>query len=260
MKINYIDTSTTLYILRKNGSNVIVSHKEKHYPELINLLREGTNKSFAKADILIKDLASLVELKSRGAIVKKDGHFVISTTEEKLDPIIHSYIKKFKKSGSGKFYKALLKMDKKVKKIRNQELKTLLIEFLEQGEFPVLANGNFLAYKALKNVGGDLVDFHSGKVAQNIGTVVKIDRNKVEASPYVSCGPGLHAASFDYVKKVYSGKPGAVFVVCEINPKDCVSITKAEYKLRCSKYKILGLMPEDNSFRDAFVPWKTFKK
>jgi hypothetical protein len=102
---------------------------------------------------------------------------------------------------------------------------------------PITDNGNFLAYKAVRE---DYTDKYTGKFLNTIDAVLEMPRNKVDDDKNVGCSYGFHAGTIEYAKQ-FSGGCGHIMLV-EINPSDVVSIpTDCEFqKLRTCKYKVVG--------------------
>ena len=128
-----------------------------------------------------------------------------------------------------------------------------LYTFLEHQFLPLTANGNFLAYKALRS---DYRDIHTGKNDNSVGNVLEMPRNKVDDNKDVGCSKGLHAGALNYARE-YRPCDGKLVVV-EINPADVVSIpTDCEFqKLRTCKYKVVAeyeVPLEDLSYESRFT-------
>ena len=113
-----------------------------------------------------------------------------------------------------------------------------LYTFLEAGSIPITENGTFLAYKKVRS---DYKDIYSGTFDNSIGSVCKMDRNKVNEDSSQTCSAGLHVCSYDYLSSFGSSIDNRV-VVCEICPSAVVSIPN-DYnntKMRVCEYKVVG--------------------
>ena len=130
-------------------------------------------------------------------------------------------------------FKFILKLNLNPSKRAVDELYT----FLEHRALPITDNGNFLAYKAVRE---DYTDKYTGKFLNTIDAVLEMPRNKVDDDKNVGCSYGFHAGTVEYAKD-FMGREGHLMIV-EINPADVVSIpTDCQYqKLRTSKYKVVG--------------------
>ena len=120
-----------------------------------------------------------------------------------------------------------------------------LYAFMEHGNMPLDADGDFYAYKAIK---ADWTDKHTGKIKNEIGTTVFVERNTVDDNPDNACSHGLHAGSLQYVKGFHSGEDKMIIV--KINPANVVSVPAHDTsKLRCCSYDVVseytGPLPEN---------------
>ena len=92
-----------------------------------------------------------------------------------------------------------------------------LYTFLEHKNLPITENGNFLAYKAVRE---DYTDVHSGQFLNTVGSVLKMNRNKVDDDKEVGCSYGFHAGTLEYASGFRPGN-GHLMIV-EIDPADVV--------------------------------------
>ena len=130
-----------------------------------------------------------------------------------------------------------------------------LYSFLEHKNMPITPQGNFLAYKGVKQ---DFTDFYSGKFDNSVGSVLEMRRNGVCDNAQVGCSSGFHAGSYEYAKGYASG--GGHLMIVEIDPADVVSVPyDCEcQKLRTAKYKVVGVMesieerPLDDGLNDDY--------
>ena len=113
-----------------------------------------------------------------------------------------------------------------------------LYRFLEHKNMPLTPDGNFLAYKGVKD---DFTDCYSGKFDNSIGQTLEMQRNGVDDDANRGCSYGFHAGSHSYAKN-YASNGGHLMIV-EINPADVVSVPHDCdcQKLRTAKYKVVAL-------------------
>ena len=111
-----------------------------------------------------------------------------------------------------------------------------LYAFLEHKAMPLTPDGNFLAYKGVRE---DYTDWHSGKFRNQVGDEHSMIRNNVCDDANIGCSYGFHAGSLDYAKQYGNG--GHLMVV-EIDPRDVVSVPLdcEQQKLRTAKYKVVS--------------------
>lgn len=116
---------------------------------------------------------------------------------------------------------------------------TELYKFLETENLPLTEDGDFLAYKRVRD---DWKDFHTGNILNHIGTFVEEPRNEVDDDPSRGCSRGLHAGALSYVNGFNSG---GHLIIVKINPTDVVSIPHEDVrKLRCCKYFVVQEMQD----------------
>ena len=126
-----------------------------------------------------------------------------------------------------------------------------LFDFMQHKHLPITDDGNFLAYKAVKE---DFTDIYTGNLDNNVGSTVSVDRSSVDSNRDQGCGHGLHVGSIDYVTS-YGGidldnkddnNGGNQIVVCKVNPRDVVSVpTCSRYqKLRCCQYEVVAIFDD----------------
>ena len=114
-----------------------------------------------------------------------------------------------------------------------------LFGFLAYGKNPLTPDGNFLAYK---RVNEDFTSVFDRSFKNEVGTTVKLEREKCNNNPEQTCSSGLHFCSKEYL----SSFSGEKIIVLEINPRDVVSIP-VDYnntKGRACGYKIVGELSE----------------
>tara|TARA_R110002073_G_scaffold309611_1_gene479930 strand:+ start:325 stop:981 length:657 start_codon:yes stop_codon:yes gene_type:complete len=117
-----------------------------------------------------------------------------------------------------------------------------LYGFLEVSKLPITDDGHFLAYKSVRD---DYKDHHSGTMDNSVGSVVSMERNKVDEDKDRTCSYGLHFAAHEYAEGFGGGK----MVVLKINPRDVVAIPSdySNQKGRCSTYEVLEEVERSDS-------------
>lgn len=116
-----------------------------------------------------------------------------------------------------------------------REVVDQLYRFLMANSLPITDDGHFLTYKKVRD---DYTDVHSGKFDNSVGTVVKIKRIQVTRDPNVTCAPGLHVCSKEYLGSF----GGNLVMVCKVDPADVVSVP-TDYnnsKMRVCGYEVIG--------------------
>lgn len=116
--------------------------------------------------------------------------------------------------------------------------------WLANNNLPITPEGNFVAYKKVRN---DYLDIHTGSMDNSPGqwVVMPGGREAVDKRRAKTCSTGLHFCSKEYLPSFGTG-PGNRVVLVEIDPSDVVSIPH-DYnnaKGRCWRYKVVGEIPE----------------
>lgn len=122
----------------------------------------------------------------------------------------------------------------KLRKNPSERARNELYGFLSSGKIPINEKGNILTYKRINS---NYTDCHSGTVDNSIGNTVFMHRGDVNDNSNITCSHGLHVCSYSYLGS-FSGDRT---VVCEVNPRDVVSIP-TDYKnakMRCCKYTVV---------------------
>lgn len=115
--------------------------------------------------------------------------------------------------------------------------RSCLYEFLERFNAPITADGNFIAFKRIRN---DWKDIHSGSMDNSVGTVVKMDRTKVDDDPKHTCSSGLHVCADSYLDG-FADAAKSRTVVVEVDPSNVVAVPY-DYnfaKMRVCEYTVL---------------------
>jgi len=184
--------------------------------------------SFVNPELRLKSLYAKYE-----GIEVKDGNLYVF--DEPVHSTLATRVLSFLEAGLDcvHLFKFILKLNLNPSKRAVDELYT----FLEHRALPITDNGNFLAYKAVRE---DYTDKYTGKFLNTIDAVLEMPRNKVDDDKNVGCSYGFHAGTVEYAKD-FMGREGHLMIV-EINPADVVSIpTDCQFqKLRTSKYKVVG--------------------
>ena len=113
-----------------------------------------------------------------------------------------------------------------------------LLTFLDKADLPIADDGSIVAYKRLKSDGAEyMVDSHSGKVKQKVGSRVFMKPEMVDPNRNNQCSNGLHIGRRDYMGSF----SGDTVIICKIAPEDVIAVP-ADYsgaKMRCSGYHIV---------------------
>jgi hypothetical protein len=119
---------------------------------------------------------------------------------------------------------------------------TELYGFLEKNSLPITPDGHFLAYKKVKN---DYKDCYTGTMNNSVGSVVEMERNRVDDDQNRTCSTGLHFCSRDYLNHF----GGERVVIVKINPRDVVSIPNDynDSKGRACRYEVVDEIDKEKA-------------
>ena len=223
------------YILTDESLTVVVNGK--------SLTMESSNPSFREAVKAISDerwddieklfdTSQAVEDYADGKVKVVEG--VVYYDGEAVHNHVVGRILDFMRQGLP--YKPLVRFLDKLMDNPSRRAVSELYAFLEHKAMPLTPDGNFLAYKGVRD---DYTDWYSGKFRNQVGDEHEMTRNKVCDDANVGCSHGFHAGSLDYAKGYGNG--GHLRGV-EIDPRDVVSVPLDcdQQKLRTAKYKVVA--------------------
>lgn len=140
----------------------------------------------------------------------------------------------------------LVKFAEKIQKNPSPQSVSELYKFLEANHHPITSDGNFIAYKKVRN---DYMDCHSNTMYNGIGEVLSMPRELVDARREVTCSTGLHVASYKYADEFRNG----IMLEVEVDPQHVVSVP-SDYrnsKMRTCQYKVVG--HAENELKDQLI-------
>lgn len=114
-----------------------------------------------------------------------------------------------------------------------------LWRFIETHKLPLTEDGHLLAYKCVQK---NYKDKFSGTISNTIGSVIKMDRNKISDDARHHCAQGLHVGGLAYSgpNGWYSGH-GDKCIIVKVNPKNvvCVPYDHQSTKIRVCEYEVV---------------------
>lgn len=123
------------------------------------------------------------------------------------------------------------------------------ITFLSTAELPITDDGDIITYRVVSDYNErkkTFFDKHTGRVPQNVGTVVEIDEKLINRSRGVSCAEGLHVSTLGYIRGFHSSGNG--LFVCLVRPEDIIVVPhNVNTKVRVSSYRVVGLLSGDEA-------------
>jgi len=119
--------------------------------------------------------------------------------------------------------------------------KAELYDFLQAANIPVTSDGRFVAYKWVSK---SWHDKHTGKTKHEIGGMITMPREHVNADRNQTCAAGLHVCGRGY------DRFGEVLLLVAVNPKDVVSVPKDynNHKMRVCAYQVIKEVKDNERY------------
>lgn len=234
MNVSYIMTEDSLTIaFIESGQTYTIGRTNPNWDAVVEKLN---NEDYSGLEDLLSPKAAVRQYVMHSLLVEVDDGGV-KYAGKYIDSYLTQKVLSFMEKGLP--VKPLLNFFEKVMKNPSRRSVHELYKFLEHGSMPILPNGNFMGYKAVKE---DWTDYHTGKCSNTIGSVLEMPRNEVCDDPELGCSYGYHVGTIEYARGFAqkSGQVGRVLLV-EVDPADVVSVPHDcnHQKLRTSKYKVV---------------------
>jgi len=126
----------------------------------------------------------------------------------------------------------------KVMKNPSQTAIDELYLFLEAAQMPLTEDGDFLAFKKVRD---DYTSIHDSKTDNSIGTKPSMPREEVNPDRFNTCSSGLHFCAHSYLTH-FGDTVNSRVIIVKINPADVVAIP-SDYnnaKGRAWTYEVVG--------------------
>lgn len=245
--VAYLVTDENLTI-SKNGKTHIVGRQYANFQDIVDALKRGDEDTAFE----LADRATALTKQSNGEFEVRDG--VVYRNGLPVHNVVTERIIKFQNEGLP--FQPLVKFLENL--LQNPSARSVneLYKFLEHKFMPITADGCFLAYKGVQEDylsitsgttqvrvsedGGKTFRTVTGRVPNNVGNILEVDRNQVDDNAERTCSYGLHAGALEYATSFAGGR--GRMVVVKINPRDAVSVpTDANaQKLRASRYEVIA--------------------
>lgn len=234
-------TNGTLTVVLDNGASILTARNDHpKWTEIVEAFKVG-NETLLHSLISLK---SVVEAYSVGELsINSTG---VTYRGQPMHSVDSSRVMAFLRDGLP--YKPIANYI--ARKMANPSARAIaeLYNFLEHKNMPLTPEGKIIAYKGVQK---DLYSVHGntktvvvkgtvnseGKILNEIGAIIEIERSSCDDDFRNGCSFGLHAGSLSYAKGW-----GPRVVLVEIDPADVVSVPDDCncQKLRCCKYKVIG--------------------
>ena len=182
-----------------------------------------------------------------GQFTLKDGKAYYK--DEAIHPVLARRILHFLKEG--KSLEPFCLFIERLRTNPSEESIETFYEVLDRYKFPILPDGRFLGYKAVKR---DYYDCHTGKTFRYlVGTKHSEARSEVNNDRKVGCGKGIHVGAFTYAKDFGGESKRLMGVACcpsnvVVVPEDC-----SWQKIRLSEVEIIKEFETFEELYDSLV-------
>jgi len=242
MTYNISNTQATIVI---EGEVFNIQSDDFRFDQVINLLGDNDKEG----------LLSILKVNSRAEIIAhEDGEFIFNEDDNTISyngVLIEGTLGDTLKALTQRNFKDLDRFKNFVNRLlKNPSSSSIkeLYDFMSYKQLPISEDGYLIAYKGVRHnfysshgnirtiVKQGSVD-GSGRILNNLGDVIEVDRNQVDDNRDIGCSFGLHVGSMDYASSF-----GAKTLLVKVDPADVVSVpTDCNYqKMRVCKYEVVS--------------------
>lgn len=260
MSVTYLLSSSNLgdtitISLGDNSAPLVVRDNHINYERIRSILENTSDPDPEHIRELADSFISISNFLSESS----DREMSISGTKIVLDgqiidgPLAAKVIQYYQEKNHVGIQSLIRFIDKAINNLGGTKSINSLWSWINERNFTITDDGNFIAYKGVVLQDKEFVSVHSGNATSNgvfyknaripnpIGAVVTMPRDQVNDDTSVGCSRGLHAGSWQYA----SGFGKKVLAV-EIDPRNVVSVPSDSnfQKLRVCEYKVLAVAPD----------------
>ena len=251
-----------------NGENRMIQneqHPRQYNAVLKEILAQNTEKAFELIGSVYSEVVDVAKIRSEVASKilssKTKGRFTLESMSSGERNLFYVDSQGKQVKVTGKFLDRVLEaftnndsvdvLDKFLAKVEQNKFSDIaavdLFEFLAVNNHPLTTDGDFLAFKIVRD---DLMDYHSGTVFHEVGSIIALDPRDVDFNRNQTCSRGLHFCSRDYLPQYggfFGSKTGCALLILKINPANVAAFPR-DYKNakgRAVSYQVLARMPND---------------
>ena len=265
----FIVTGTFIQMIDTTTNEARMIQSELHPRQYAGVLKqilakdlEGAFESIANTSSEVLDVAKIRnEVASSLLSSKTKGRFTMECHEGGKRELFYTDRAGKRVAISGKFLSRVLEtftndesvepLDRFLDKVEANKYSDIaatdLFEFLAVNNHPLTTDGDFLAFKIVRD---DLYDYHSGTVHHEVGSIIALDPSQVDFNRNQTCSRGLHFCSRDYLPQYggfFGSKSDCALLILKISPTDVAAFPR-DYKNakgRAVQYQVLARMPND---------------
>lgn len=235
--IQYLMTPGVLVVVR-DGKPLSIDKSHKNFEKIKEaLVSENWQVVF---DLI--DLKASLGRYSNGRVAIVDN--VVTLDQVKLSGKISDRLVSALTEGNIEELDAIAKFTENCDMNPDMRVVTRIYDFMSHNDLRLDKNGNILAYKIVQK---NYKDKYTGTMDNSPGNVVTMKRNTVNPKDTETCSAGLHVAAKSYLPVYGSVTSGDRILLCQIHPKDFVSIP-VDYdskKARVCEYLVLKDVTEN---------------
>lgn len=266
---HFIVTGTFIQLIDEASGEARMIQNEQHPRQYAAILKEilakNIENAFELAGTITSEVLDVTALRSEVASQilssKTKGRFTLETLAEGERNLFYVDSEGEKVQISGLFLERVLEaftndssvdaLDKFLAKVEQNQYSDIaatdLFEFLAVNNHPLTTDGDFLAFKIVRD---DLLDFHSRTVHHEIGSIIALDPSQVDYNRNQTCSRGLHFCSRDYLPQYggfFGDKNDCALLILKISPADVAAFPRDYHnaKGRAVQYQVLARMPND---------------
>jgi hypothetical protein len=231
MNITYTKSKSSINV-NIDGESYIILNSDGMYSALAEAIKNQDMVAIKNAT----SIAHFMKTKSEGMLDLVDGEVFLDGK-----PIHGSLGQRFIEFINAQIeITPLINFCRKLRKNPSVSSIDQLFGFLDANKHPITKDGNFIAYKKIRN---DYKDFHSGTFDNSPGKVLEMPRDLVNEDPTQTCSTGLHVANWSYAFNSFHGGSG-IMVEVEVDPADVVAvpIDYNQGKMRTCRYKVVKVI------------------
>jgi len=225
IKVNYILLPDSI-TLAFNSQMISIAKGDHRYSAIIEAVKNDSLD-------LIPDLVDVAKSFSNiDGLELVEGR--IRLFGKDIPEVVSDRVLRFKEQGLP--FEPLVKFAEKLLKNPSFRSRKMLYQFLEHNGHPITKDGNFIAYKKVRE---NFKDCHTGSMDNSVGKTVSMNRRDVDDDPANTCSSGLHVAAYNYASNFSHGH----LLEVEIDPEDVVAVPN-DYdgeKMRVCKYIVRGI-------------------
>ena len=214
-----------MFSVTVKGKNYILPRSDRKSRLVTKAISEGKSEDQIH-NILAKnpDMKSYIDSQNNSRVTIKNGEVCVDGK-----PLYNSLADKIKE-----FMRHDLPVEnfiRFVEKIENNpsyNSRKQLYDFLENKCLVISEDGDFLAYKSVRQ---DYMDWHSNSISNSPGETIRMDRNLIDDNPASHCSKGLHVGAMSYAQGFHSHSNKLVIV--KVNPTNVVSVPNDHNCQKC---------------------------